>query len=78
MWVLTVDKNDGQLELINVASISYNEESKEMVIYCVDTSNFILEGVSKQEYIRYIRRIYSDGQVDLSNTGYKGYWDSDD
>ena len=78
MWVLTVDKNDGQLELINVASISYSEESKEMVIYCVDTSNFILEGVSKQEYIRYIRRIYSDGQVDLSNTGYKGYWDSDD
>ena len=78
MWVLTVDKNDGQLELINVASISYSEESKEMVIYCVDTSNFILEGVSKQEYIRYIRRIYSDGKIDLSNTGYKGYWDNND
>jgi len=78
MWVLTVDKNDGQLELINVASISYSEESKEMVIYCVDTSNFILEGVSKQEYIRYIRRIYSDGKIDLSNTSYKGYWDNND
>jgi len=78
MWVLTVDKNDGQLELINVASISYSEESKEMVIYCVDTSNFILEGVSKQEYIRYIRMIYSDGKIDLSNTSYKGYWDSND
>ena len=78
MWVLTVDKNDGQLELINVASISYSEESKEMVIYCVDTSNFILEGVSKQDYIRYIRRIYSDGKIDLSTTSYKGYWDNND
>ena len=78
MWVLTVDKNDGQLELINAASISYSEESKEMVIYCVDTSNFILEGISKHEYIGYIRRIYSDGKIDLSNISHKGYWDNND
>ena len=66
MVILAIESKSNLPTVMQVATLAYNAERREMRIFCSNGSRFNVGNVGDVEYAHYVGTLYREGKVELS------------